>query len=155
TLNSVPNYMGSYGDYNTSLAVDPADPNVVYAGGQVDMIRTANGGVSWTHILDSHVHPDFHAAGFDANGKYLTGGDGGIWRLNNPVGLQWQDLNGSLSTIQLAGIALNPNDPNIAYAGAQDNYSEKFTGSLAWTALRGGDGGFTRVDWAHPQTVYM
>jgi photosystem II stability/assembly factor-like uncharacterized protein len=155
TLNSVPNYMGSYGDYNTSLAVDPADPNVVYAGGQVDMIRTANGGTSWAHILGSHVHPDFHAAGFDANGKYLSGSDGGIWRLNNPVSLQWQDLNGTLSTIQLAGIALNPDDPNIAYAGAQDNYTEKFTGSLAWTALRGGDGGFTRVDWANPRTVYM
>src|SRR5581483_8695291 len=53
-LSNVPNYLGTAGDYDTSLAVDPSNPNVVYAGGTVnnapDFIESIDGGVSWTDI---------------------------------------------------------------------------------------------------------
>jgi photosystem II stability/assembly factor-like uncharacterized protein len=156
-LSGVPSYMGPYGDYNTTLAIDPSNPNIIYAGGQTTIIRTMNGGGSWSFIdvgFDA-PHADHHGATFDALGRFLDGNDGGIWRLDNPSTLRWADLNGDLNTIQLTGIALDPTNADIAYAGAQDNFSEKFTDSLSWRALLGGDGGFTRVNFNNPLTVYV
>jgi photosystem II stability/assembly factor-like uncharacterized protein len=156
-LQGVPNYMGPYGDYNTTLGVDPANPNVIYAGGQTAIIRSNDGGSTWQQIDRGRgsPHADHHGIGFDVNGKFLDSNDGGIWRLDDPTNLRWTDLNGDLFTIQLTGIALDPTNPDIAYAGAQDNFSEKFTDSYTWQALLGGDGGFTRVDFSNPLTVYM
>lgn len=167
------NYMSSQGWYDQTIAVDPTNPNVVYAGGAGDtvgsyIVKTSDGGTSWTTRLqiragtDGHgPHADHHGIGFDANGKLLMGTDGGIWRLDNPnVGsIQWANLNGNLpntalNTIQFTGIALHPTDANIAYGGSQDNGTEKFNDSLGWTRVAGGDGGYVRVSHANPNTVY-
>src|SRR5262249_38820604 len=99
------NYMGQQGSYDQTLIIDPKDRtcNTVYAGGQADLniyplggiIKTSNGGTTWTDITLSNngmqPHVDHHAIGFDANGRLLDGNDGGIWRLDNPnVGsIQW------------------------------------------------------------------
>lgn len=158
SLLGVPNfYLGPYGDYNNSLAVDPLNPNVVYAGGQTYIERTTNGGTSWSNIESGfpYPHDDHHAATFDAAGRYLDGGDGGIWRLDNAAPVRWHDMNGTLNTIQFTGIALDPTNADVVYGGAQDNFTEKFTDDYTWNYLRGGDGGFTRVDFANPKTVYM
>jgi photosystem II stability/assembly factor-like uncharacterized protein len=68
--------------------------------------------------------------------------------------VQWTDLNTNLQLTQYIGIALDPTNPDVAYGGSQDNGTSKFTDSLAWTLLRGGDGGFVRVDPSFPNTVY-
>lgn len=157
TLSSAPGYyLGPYGDYNLSLAVDPSDPNIVYTGGQIYIERTLNGGQTWSNIqIGETPHDDHHAIAFDAAGRYLDGGDGGIWRLDNSSPVRWHDMNGTLNTIQFVGIALDPTSADIAYGGAQDNFTEKFTDNYVWNYLRGGDGGFTRVDFSNPSTVYM
>jgi photosystem II stability/assembly factor-like uncharacterized protein len=162
-LSNTPNYMGTYGDYNTSLAVDPSSASIVYAGGQAGgdtLIRSMDGGSTWADI-DTGVdgngpHVDHHAAGFDANGKFLDGNDGGIWRLDDsrPASLHWSDLNGNLDTIQFEGIALNPTNPGIAYGGSQDNGVGEFQNNLQWTTIDGGDGGFVLDSFANPQIVY-
>jgi photosystem II stability/assembly factor-like uncharacterized protein len=115
-------------------------------------------------------HTDTHALSFTLDGKLLDGNDGGIWRLENPTvanptppandmdasnsNIQWTDINNNLNTLQFTGIALDPSNATVAYGGAQDNGTSKQTGINNWTQVRGGDGGFTRVDNSHPQTVY-
>jgi photosystem II stability/assembly factor-like uncharacterized protein len=161
-LTKTPDYMGSFGDYNTSLAVDPSNANIIYAGGQAglnSLVRSMDGGNTWATIArgsGSPPHADHHAAGFDANGKFLDGNDGGIWRLDDasPANLLWSDLNGNLDTIQFSGIALNPTDPGIAYGGSQDNGVEKFQNSPQWTRIVDSDGGFVIDSFTNPQTVY-
>jgi photosystem II stability/assembly factor-like uncharacterized protein len=147
--------LDSQGWYGLPLAVDPSDPNTVYASaGGLDIIESTNSGVSWFSInsVGAHApHVDHHAFTFDANGRLLDGNDGGIWRLDST---RWTDLNGNLQLTQFIGIALDPTDPAIAYGGSQDNGTSKYTGSPAWTQIDVGDGGFVRVDAANPQTVY-
>ena len=115
-------------------------------------------------------HTDTHALVFTPDGKLLDGNDGGIWRLENPLvanptppansadasnsNIQWTNINANLNTIQFTGIALDPSNAGIAYGGAQDNGTSKLAGG-AWNQIIGGDGGFTRVDASHPQTVYQ
>jgi hypothetical protein len=168
-LDSTPNYMGGQGWYDQILAVSPTDAKIVFAGGQYayggtspnGLIETTDGGVTWTEIgikgaNGIGVHPDHHAVAFTADGKLLDGNDGGIFRLEdaNPNSFVWSDLNSNLNITQFTGIALDPTNPTIAYGGSQDNGTEKLTGSMEWQLVRGGDGGFVRVDPAHPNTVY-
>jgi photosystem II stability/assembly factor-like uncharacterized protein len=159
-LPNTPNLGGS-GWYGLPLAVDPSDPNTVYAsGGGAEIVESVNGGQSWFSLQigadGTGPHPDHHAFAFDANGKLLDGNDGGIWRLDNPDGtnLQWTDLNTNLQLTQYIGIALDSTTADIAYGGSQDNGTSKFNDSLAWQLVQEGDGGFVRVDPSNPSTVY-
>jgi hypothetical protein len=158
-LKSTPNYMGTFGDYNDSLAVDPTNANTVFAGGQAGsdtLIRSTNGGTSWTDIgnVATGPHVDHHAATFDANGKFLDGNDGGIWRLDNPTSVTWSDINGNLGTLQEEGFSLDALNANIALAGLQDNGTVKFNDSLTWNEVDGGDGGKAIIDPVNDQIMY-
>jgi photosystem II stability/assembly factor-like uncharacterized protein len=167
-----PNYLAAQGDYDSYVAVDPANPSIVYLGGSqngVDgsgnfieqVLRSGDGGTTWNDITvgatgDNGPHADHHAVTFDASGRLLDGNDGGVWRLDNgnSGSVHWTDLNGNLGTIQFIGVALHPSNAGIAYGGSQDNGTSKFTGSPAWQLVQGGDGGFVRVDFNNPNTVY-
>jgi hypothetical protein len=166
-LTNAPEYMNGQGFYDTTLAVSPTDPNVVFAGGAGSYTATLNsviestdGGASWKDIAGfgrtTGPHPDHHAIGFDAAGHLLDGNDGGIWRLRvaTPSAPVWDDINGNLQITTFTNVALDPTNPNVAYGGSQDNGTEKFTDGLGWTLVRFGDGGFVRVDPSHPQTIY-
>jgi uncharacterized repeat protein (TIGR01451 family) len=152
------------GWYDITLTVDPSNASIVYAGGAAgnnSLIESTNSGTSWSDLSGNSnfnlaPHPDHHAIGFDANGKLLDGDDGGLFRLDTPTpgNYSWSDLNGNLQITQFTGIALHPTDPSIAYGGSQDNGTEKYTGSSQWNLVQFGDGGFVRVDFSNPQTVY-
>jgi photosystem II stability/assembly factor-like uncharacterized protein len=160
-----PNFVGSQGWYDVVLAVDPSNSQRVYAAGAPDynfnidnsIIVSSDGGVSWTNITvgtNGHgPHVDHHALAFDAGGGLLDGNDGGIWRATSR-GTTWTDLNGNLGITQAQGVGVDPNNRNTVYVGTQDNGTDKYTGTLAWTQVRDGDGGFVHVDPSHPNTVY-
>jgi photosystem II stability/assembly factor-like uncharacterized protein len=163
TWTALPNTpdLGGSGWYGLPLAVDPSDPNTLYASaGGNPIVESNNGGVNWFSLVvgadGNGPHTDHHAFAFDANGHLLDGNDGGIWRLDDPEFAQehWSDLNTNLQLTQYIGIAVDPTNPNIAYGGSQDNGTSKFTGSMAWTLVRPGDGGFVRIDPNNPNTVY-
>jgi photosystem II stability/assembly factor-like uncharacterized protein len=157
-----PNFLGSQGWYDTVLAVDPSNANIVYAGGSYEnfgnnsytngMIMTTNGGSSWSDIskgVDGRgLHSDQHGIGFDAFGRLLAGNDGGIWRLDDSATatLRWTNLNANLNTIQFTGVAQHPTNPDLVFGGSQDNGTEEFLGNVAWTRRVGGDGGFVELD---------
>lgn len=171
TPGTAPNYLGGQGWYDNTIAVDPLDANLVYAAGVINyggatgngIIASPDGGVNWfdfttsTDSIQTAPHTDSHALIFDASNKLIIGNDGGVWRLEDPTqnaSIAWTDLNSDLNTMQLTGIALHPTDRTIAYGGAQDNGTFKFDKNPVWLQVRGGDGGFVRVDQDTPETVY-
>ncbi|HYE87597.1 MAG TPA: hypothetical protein VEA16_14645, partial [Vicinamibacterales bacterium] len=109
------------GWYNNVIAVDPRDPERVWAAG-VDWFRSDDGGRNWglasfnSNTLPSHAHVDQHGIAFhpqyngDSNQIALIGNDGGIYRTVNaraatsngpraacsggaPIQVHWQSLN--------------------------------------------------------------
>jgi hypothetical protein len=163
---SPPDYLYPQANSDSTLAVDPSNANIVYAGGTSngggpDFIESADGGNTWTNISTgasgtNGVHTDEHAIAFDANGKLIDGNDGGVWRLDNPTigSIHWTDLNTNLQITQFIGIALNPTNPALVLGGNQDNGTVMFTGSSEWITVRGGDGGFAQIDSSNPSTMY-
>ncbi|GAC1347014.1 MAG: hypothetical protein NVSMB23_25590 [Myxococcales bacterium] len=79
--------------YDQAILVDPFDPDLVFAGGDLALIRTKDGGATWTVVADwlpaadriplPYVHADYHAiAASIATGKpvFYFGTDGGLFR---------------------------------------------------------------------------
>jgi hypothetical protein len=162
-----PNFLGSQGTYDIAIGVDPQNPAIVYASGQIDtdnksklVILSTDSGRTWSDISGTEngigPHTDSHAMAFDASGRMLLGTDGGIYRYD-PVSNRWADLNGNLETIQFTGIGLHPTDPFIVIGGSQDNGTGWYNGNIGdrvWTQTDGGDGGFAKFSQTNGNRAY-
>ena len=100
------NYWTPMGWYCNEIAVDPTDPDVVWAGG-VDLFRSDDGGRNWglasywwagyDPLDPSWVHADQHAIVFhpDFDGadttRMFSASDGGIYLTDNPYAAIGQD----------------------------------------------------------------
>jgi hypothetical protein len=138
------------GWYNNVIAVDPRDPNRVWAAG-VDWFRSDDGGRNWglassgygPTIGSSYVHADQHAITFhpnydgEGNQIALIGSDGGIYRTTNAraatssgplaicnsgqgIQIAWTSLNRGYGVTQFYHGTPFP-DGTQYLAGAQDN----------------------------------
>jgi photosystem II stability/assembly factor-like uncharacterized protein len=155
---NAPSYAGDSAWYSNCIAVSPTNPNVVFAGG-FSTFRTLDGGDTWEDNTrsygDGQVHPDHHSFTFsnaDPNTLYLAT-DGGVFRTSD-IGKTWESISDGLGTIQFQSVDVHPWDQNIAYGGTQDNGTNNYTGSTAWTNHFLGDGGTTRVNFRNPNVVY-
>ncbi len=145
--------------YNQSLAVHPADPDVVYFGG-VLLYRSDSGGATFSTLGRADIHVDQHVLTVDARAPdmLLVGNDGGVYR-SPDRGDTWESLNTNLSLTQFyAGVSIHPRAEAISVlGGTQDNGTIEGDGDLSWPQVMGGDGGFTALDprfdrrWAETQ----
>ncbi len=121
---------------------------------------------------DQHVivfHPQYNGA---SNQTMFAGGDGGIFRTDNAraavatgntatcrgenTAVRWIPLNNNYGVTQFYSGAVSP-DGKSYFGGTQDNGTLLGTddrGINAWKNIFGGDGGYTAVDFANPNTFY-
>jgi photosystem II stability/assembly factor-like uncharacterized protein len=154
---AVSNILAVAGDYHQAVAVDPADPSRVYLAG-LCIIGSTDGGQSWTVLgdgEDSGPHHDHHALAFDASGLLLDANDGGIWRLDDPIGIGWTNIVGNMGIAQFNSIAIDPTTPNRAIGGLQDMGAAVFSDDAQWTRSIRGDGGATIIDPTRLERVYQ
>ena len=123
--------------YNQDLAVDPANPDHVYAGLE-EVFESTNGGRSWNTAspywnyglacnptCPDTTHPDQHAM-MIADGKIVIGNDGGVY--SRPLSDDseygnWTDLNATLRSWQYydARAGSLPGGGTQVIGGLQDN----------------------------------
>ena len=131
------------------IAVDPTDPNRVWAGG-IDLFRSDDGGANWgmaAHAYQSrtnpqYVHPDQHVIVFHpqyngtTNQTIYIGNDGGIYRSDNAraatatgnnapcnpsaTAVNWVSLNKGYGVTQFYHGSVYPNGTSY-FGGTQDN----------------------------------
>jgi sugar lactone lactonase YvrE len=151
--------------YNQDLAVDPADPNHVYAGLE-EVFESTNGGASWvtaspywnytlscetTNTCANTTHPDQHAM-MIANGQIVIGNDGGVYSRPLSDAQQyggWSDLNATLRSWQYydARAGSLPKGGLGVWGGLQDNGTSVLSsGSSQMVEPAGGDGFDVIVD---------
>ena len=132
------------------------------------VIRSTDGGTTWSDMScdatsQTFIHVDTHAFAFSPNGSLYTGNDGGIWSSSNVLSgstgstqVSWSDLNTTLNLTQFyPGNSIHPSNPQVAFAGSQDNGTQMFTGSLNWDDTGAcGDGGWSAIDPQFPSTIY-
>ncbi len=161
---NTPDFPTPQGWYDAFLGVDPSDEDTVYCGGVfpsyavAGVIRTTNGGNSWTDItippLGGQLHPDQHTIAFGSDGALWVGNDGGVWRSTNG-GQGWINCNNGLAVTQNYNLALHPSDPDQVMTGTQDNGTVgRFADQDGWPQILAGDGGFLAYDASDPTRVY-
>jgi sugar lactone lactonase YvrE len=152
--------------YNQDLAVDPADPNHVYAGLE-EVYQSNDGGNTWvtaspywnynfpcdsTNTCPNVTHPDQHAM-MIAGDQIVIGNDGGVYSrpladANENDGT-WSDLNATLRDLQYydARAGSLPGGGLGVWGGLQDNGSSiLLSGSNQMSEAAGGDGFDVIVD---------
>lgn len=155
--------------YDLVLAVDPLDPNRVWAGG-IDFFRSDDGGANWgqaTHGYQArenpqYIHPDQHTLVFHpqyngtTNQVVFVGNDGGLWRTENAraavatgptapckasnTAITWRSLNNGYGVTQFYHGAVTP-DGKTYFGGTQDNGTVLSTDQLGGNGWREINGG--------------
>jgi hypothetical protein len=151
------NQFYNQGWYDNVIAVDPADPNRVWAGG-IDLFRSDDGGQNWGiasywwagDTNPAYVHADNHTIVFHpqyngtTNRTMFVAGDGGIFRTDDaraPIatgnsaacntgntGMQWKSLNNNYGVTQFYHGLPYPNGTTY-FGGTQDNGTLRGTDS--------------------------
>ena len=147
--------------YSMSFAIDPTNPQVLYAG-EIDMFKSSDGGSSWTQLSGggsgtSNMHVDQHNIQFIDGNKVIFSNDGGVYYSSN-AGLQIPNRNEGYNVSQFYSVALHPNSgTKYVIGGTQDNGSWKVDGTTLsnGTPLTGGDGGFAHIDQQNPNYQFL
>ncbi len=162
------------GWYDNIIAVDPIDPNIVWAGG-IDLFRSDDGGTNWgiasywwtNNSSASYAHADQHGIYFhpdydgSTNKTAFFSHDGGLSRTldarastqTNPCnapassGFEYTSLNNNYAVTQFYHGLAYP-DGTTFFGGTQDNGTIRGTtsGGMIWSEILGGDGGYVAVD---------
>src|SRR5262249_37878014 len=132
----------------TALTLNSSDGSMYL--GNLGVHRSPDGGQTWTDLGAPHV--DETSLAWDAGGRLLLGGDGGIFRSGGSPG-SWAHLNATLPIPEIYGVAAHPTDAGRALVGTQDNGTVELS-SGAWTRTFGGDGGEVLYD-ASGTIVYL
>lgn len=119
------------------LAIDPSDPDTVYAGTTNGLFRTTNQGAEWERIGTAMpdqfissllIHPS------DPSVLYI-GGPAGVWK-STDRGATWHAVNQGLGSLNIRTIAMSPRDPRLLYAGTNGSGLYRSPdGGASWTPL--------------------
>lgn len=148
--------------WGQGLAVDPNDPDRLFLGA-VDAFRSTDGGTTFVNVTcayrGGHVHADQQVLAFlpGSSSTLLLGNDGGVYLSTNASGatVDFTPLNDQVNTLEFFTGDITMDFANAAnpaiVAGAQDNGTSAHVwtgppGPATWDAIRGGDGGFSRIE---------
>ncbi len=151
----------TYGYYFSRIWVAPDDADRVYFGG-VPMLRSTDGGKSWTGIDRRGVHVDEHALAFGPKDSrhVALGNDGGL-NLSFDGGTTWTRV-GNIPAGQFTTVAVDDAVPYQIVGGLQDNgtlrgpsdYVFGVSDPNAWKMISGGDGATCQIDPKDRDVVY-
>ena len=155
----------SYGYYFGKVHVAPQDKNAIYIYG-VPILKSKDGGKSFTSIGAENVHSDHHALWINPNlpGHLINGNDGGV-NISYDDGENWIK-NNAPSVGQFYAINVDNEKPYNVYGGLQDNgvwvgphTTEENKGwhqrgKYPYDFIMGGDGMQVEIDNRNSAVVY-
>lgn len=155
-------------NYSHVISVNPSDPNMLFAGGKVQLWRCANCGSApqWrlantATTTNSDTFADQQTIAWAGN-RLILGNDGGVFSTAD-LGASWQNHNASISTVMFYSGALHPTDPNFMIGNTRDHgIIIRRNGLFAWSGLvtpRPSPGDWAEGEVAlssrHPETDWM
>lgn len=155
----------SYGYYFGHIYVAPNDKNNIYVYG-VPILKSKDGGKSFTSIDAENMHGDHHALWIDPKNPnhLINGNDGGV-NISYDDGTNWIK-NNSPSVGQFYAINIDNEKPYNVYGGLQDNgvwvgpnnarEDKRWhqSGQYPWESIMGGDGMQVQIDSRNSDIVY-
>lgn len=136
---------GDFGELNGSIAIDPNDPQVVYAGdlrltpqSSTLVVKSVDGGDTWVELPETEIGQlHAYALAVGPAGEVFLGGSGVPVARSDSGGATWIDLSAGFS--QVYSLAVDPFYADTLFAGTRDQGIFKTTdGGNAWTAVNEG-----------------
>lgn len=159
---------GSQGDYDLCIAVDPANANRIYLGGDRTSVSPFPGSIhrclvsasgatySMTSTaIGSAAHADVHTLDFPPGDptRLWAGTDGGAFVNRDPAGVgQFEPRNTGLASLCANYLGLSASEPAVMFCGLQDNGTIRYIGEELWRDVLFGDGGYCVV---HPTDPFQ
>lgn len=108
-----------------TMAVDPSDHRIIWAGAEVDGVRRSlDGGDTWSRV-DSLSEPDIHCIAVSAGSpsKVFTSTAPEVY-LSTDVGESWSTVNArqNFPMTFCRGLAIKPDDPNTIFVGNGNSF---------------------------------
>jgi hypothetical protein len=126
-----------------SLAIHPANPDIIYVGTQGGGIySTEDGGVSWVAMNQGLDDVDVREIAISVNEPRLMylATNGGVYK-SLDAGWTWTRLGGATEGRFVNTIALHPQDGRVLYVGLQHGAAFcSMDGGTEWTAVKRGLG---------------
>jgi photosystem II stability/assembly factor-like uncharacterized protein len=155
--------------YDMPVYVEAGSATTLYTGGAgtggdgsplpTSFMQSTDGGATFVDELgsvdgNSALHADIHdiTTWPGAPNEVWVGNDGGVF-YSTDRGAHWNSANTNEVLTQFQICDLHPTDPNQAYGGTQDNGTDSFLGTTAWSHSDDGDGGFALIDQQSPSLV--
>ncbi|NUO78583.1 T9SS type A sorting domain-containing protein [candidate division KSB1 bacterium] len=142
----------------SALAIDPMNPNVLYAGGFANGVYlSTDTGDSW-RLISSAV-PDHYVHDIDVrpDGVVDVAFGGNLYRTSNQ-GTSWRSLNGNLQNLDVFDVVPHPSDPLTIYAGSLGGVYRSRDGGASWQTVNDGildnDAFALAIDASNPLVLY-
>ncbi len=127
-----------------SFAIDPVNPNVIYAATEYGVPRSADGGQTWTHPTNLPGRLRAVAINPVTTSTVYAGADGALFR-SRDSGTTWTPV--GLFGATVTSLAIDPNTPGTIYAAV-------IQGSSSRGVSKSIDGGDHWADTGIPQTIW-
>lgn len=116
------------------LAIDPTDPDIVYAAGYPGFHKTTNGGNVWNEVSAGLSGTTYSVVvdGHDPTIVY-TGGTNGIFKSTNG-GNNWTNT----GLTQVNAILIDPQNHDCIFAGTQSGVYMSTDAGVSWEAMNDG-----------------
>ncbi|HUI77213.1 MAG TPA: hypothetical protein VLY24_04840 [Bryobacteraceae bacterium] len=151
-----------------SLAVDPANPNIQFAGAEGEIYKTVDGGANWRAVRVGTnnvwiealaIDPAEPATLFAVTGATPEELPGGTILKSLDGGTTWSVSNRGLENVRFTALAIDPADPLTAYAGSiGSGLFQTADGGANWssnTGLQGQNIFAIAVARTNPTEVYV
>ncbi|HEY9405680.1 MAG TPA: Calx-beta domain-containing protein [Pyrinomonadaceae bacterium] len=123
-----------------SVAIDPTNPDVLYASTYFDLLKSTNGGATWSQSDTGLNYGAPHSLTIDPTNPsviYAAAGGGGVFKTTN-AGANWAQTNSGLTNTNVLDLALDPTNTSILYAGTADGVFKTTNAGASWQKVSSG-----------------
>jgi photosystem II stability/assembly factor-like uncharacterized protein len=148
--------------YFSHIAVDPSDPNHVWAVSEM-LSQSKNGGRTFSKVAEESVHVDYHAIWIAPNnGKRIIVGEDGGYAITLDGGDTWS-FSRNLTIGEVYHVGFDDRNPyhvcaplqdNNAYCGPASSLDANGIQNWMWDRVQGGDGMWAVPDPSDWQRVW-
>jgi len=130
-------YMG----YVISIAIDPDNTQIIYAGTyKGGLFKSTNGGSSWYEINNGLTNLHITSIAIDPDNTQIiyAGTDGGGVFKSTDGGANWSEINNGLKKNWVHFLTIDPKNSEIIYAGIHGGVFKSTDGGANWNAINNG-----------------
>jgi photosystem II stability/assembly factor-like uncharacterized protein len=118
-----------------SIAIDPSDPSVIYAGTVFGLFRSGDGGDNWTSLsAPTFANTAVQSVVVDptSGATIYAGTDDGVLK-SIDGGAAWSPMNTGLLSLRIRTLEIDSSQPATVYAGTEDGLFKSVNGGASWS----------------------